>query len=84
SIARDFNTYEVKRKNGQSSLLGLIESQTASAVILIDPAGQRHEVPRDQVASLTEVPTSLMPPGLEHTLPPEELRDLIAWLLSLK
>lgn len=84
SIARDFNTYEVKRKNGEPSLLGLIESQTASAVIVIDPAGQRHEVPRDQVASLTEVPTSLMPPGLEHTLPPEELRDLIAWLLSLK
>jgi putative heme-binding domain-containing protein len=84
SIARDFNTYEVKRKNGQSSLLGLIESQTAAAIVVIDPAGQRREVPREDVVSLIEIPTSLMPPGLEQTLPPEELRDLVAWLLSLK
>jgi len=84
SIARDFNTYEVTRKNGQSSLLGLIESQTAAAVVVIDPAGQRHEVPREDVVSLIEIPTSLMPPGLEQTLHPEELRDLVAWLLSLK
>jgi len=51
---------------------------------VIDPAGQRHEVPREDVVSLIEIPTSLMPPGLEQTLPPEELRDLVAWLLSLK
>lgn len=84
SIARDFNTYEVKRKNDLPSLVGLIESQSADSVLVIDPAGQRHTVPRSEIAALVEIPTSLMPSGLEQTLSPEELRDLVGYLMELK
>lgn len=84
SIARDFNTYEIQMRDGSSSLIGLIESESSSEVTLIDPAGQSRTISRGKIASIVEIPTSLMPPGLEQTMQPEELRDLVAYLLSLR
>ena len=84
SIARDFNTYEIQMTDGSPSLIGLIESESSSEVTLIDPAGQSRTISRGKIASIVEIPTSLMPPGLEQTLQPEELRDLVAYLLSLR
>ena len=46
--------------------------------------GQIEEIPHEDVASIQRVPLSLMPMGLDQTLAPEELRDLVAWLLTLK
>lgn len=64
--------------------LGLIENRTQSDIELIDIAGQRHEIPRDQIASIARIPASLMPMGLDQTLEPDELSNLVAYLLSLK
>lgn len=84
SIARDFNTYEVKQHGGKPGLIGLIESRTSSTVTLVDAAGQRTRLPESTIESITEIPMSLMPPGLEHALTPKELQDLVAYLLELK
>jgi len=84
SIARDFNTYEVKRNDGNADIVGLIESRTSTTVIVIDPAGQEARIPAASIESISEIPLSLMPAGLEHTLTPQELQDLVAYLLGLK
>lgn len=84
SIARDFDTYEVTVKSGGAIRIGVIHEQTSRGLELVNPGGQREEIPHEEIASLRRIPTSLMPMGLEQTLAPEELRDLVAWLLSRK
>ena len=84
SIARDFDTYEVGVKSSAQVRIGLIHEQTARGLELVSLSGQREEIPHLEVTSLRRIPMSLMPMGLEHTLPAEELRDLVAWLLSRK
>ncbi len=83
SIARDFDTYEASTKSGET-LVGLIHGQTARGVDLVNPGGQKQEIAHENVANLRRIPSSLMPMGLEQTLAPEELRDLLAWLLTRK
>lgn len=84
SIARDFDTYEVALKNGGGTRVGLLESQSSRGLELVNPAGQREFIRHSEVASIRRIPTSLMPAGLEQTLTPEELRDLVAYLSSRK
>jgi putative membrane-bound dehydrogenase-like protein len=84
SIARDFETFQVNMKGDHPPRLGLIEKRTQSDIELIDIAGQRHEISRAQIASIARIPASLMPMGLDQTLAPDELSDLVAYLLSLK
>ncbi len=82
SIARDFDTWEIQTKGGGPARVGLVEAQSSRGLFLVDMAGQRSLVPHEDVASIRRVPVSLMPMGLEQTLAPEELRDLVAWLLE--
>ncbi len=85
SIARDFETFEVKMKDpAAGSRLGLIETRSAESIELIDPAGQSHTIERTAIDSIRPVHSSLMPMGLENTLTEQELSDMIAYLLSLK
>lgn len=85
SIARDFETFEVKLKDpAAGSRVGLIETRSADSIELIDPAGQVHTIERTRIDSIRPVHASLMPMGLENTLTEEELCDMIAYLLSLK
>ena len=74
----------MKQHGGKPGLIGLIESRTSSTVTLVDAAGQRTRLPESTIESITEIPMSLMPPGLEHALTPKELQDLVAYLLELK
>ena len=39
---------------------------------------------RDQIEELNRQPTSMMPEGMERLLTHEELRDLVAFLQSLR
>ncbi len=84
SIARDFDTWEVTLKSLGQVRTGLIPEQTERGLSLMNPGGQIEEIAHGDVASIRRVPTSLMPMGLEQTLSPEELRDLLAWLLERK
>ena len=84
SIARDFDTFEVTRNDGKPGLIGVVERQTASSLVMIDAGGNRHEVPHSAVESRNRIGVSLMPPGLEQTLSSKELNDLVAYLISLK
>lgn len=83
SIARDFDTWEIVKKSGET-FVGVIQGQTARGLDLVNPGGQHTEIPHDAVTAMRRIPTSLMPMGLDQTLAPEELRDLLAWLLTRK
>ncbi len=50
----------------------------------MDVAGQEKNLPHAAIAASTQLPASLMPMGLDQTLPEQDLLDLVAWLRSLK
>ena len=64
-----------------SALGGRVPKQTDALVRVIAPDGKATDLKRSDVASIT-LPVSPMPP-LGMTLPPRDLRDLIAFLASL-
>ena len=85
SIARDFETFQVNVKSSENPIhIGLINSQSAAGLELIGLSGQRQTIPHEDVASIQRILVSIMPSGLAQTLSEEELRNLVAYLLSRK
>ncbi|MCX6953159.1 MAG: HEAT repeat domain-containing protein, partial [Verrucomicrobia bacterium] len=82
-ILDGYHTISVTMKNGET-FAGFIRSQTETETLLVDVAGAPHPLKRDQIAKLTESPTSLMPEGLQATMSLAEFADLIAYLESLR
>ncbi len=73
----------VTTKDG-AVLTGYQESEQGGILRLKDPATlQVHALPLNQIAEKNSI-GSLMPGGLTASLKPEELRDLIAYLATLK
>lgn len=83
SLARDFESYTVAMKDGES-VSGVIQKETPEAIQLAGPTGQPVMIPRNTVAGVTPSALSIMPQGLEQALSKDELRDLVAYLRSLK
>ena len=83
TIARDYELHDVETSDGQHHL-GLIRSREAAGLVLIDAAGQPKTLPHPSIVAEKEVATSLMPAGLDAAFQPQELRDLVAWLRSLR
>jgi putative heme-binding domain-containing protein len=85
SIARDFETFQVTVKSSENPVhVGLINSQSAAGLELIGLSGQRQTIPHEEVAAIKRIPLSIMPSGLDQTLSEEDLRNLVAYLLSRK
>ncbi len=83
TLARDFEAHILETNDGQTTL-GVIKSHTAEGLLMVDVAGQEKNIPHTQIVSDITLPTSLMPMGLDQTLPESELLDLVAYLRSLK
>ena len=82
SISDQYSSYMVTTIDGESHT-GQIVKKRDTVEIYTQNMGQPPTIiPRDQVASIEEVETSQMPPGLINTLNPDELKDLIAYLES--
>lgn len=71
----------VTKKDG-SAIAGLITGETGAEIELLLPAGIHQTVRKEEVAQREQQDRSPMPEGLIQT--PAELRDLIAYLMSLK
>ncbi len=74
-----FNSCTITSKDGRE-LTGLITSESPSSVTLRQPQGIEETFLRSSIAKLTVSPISLMPEGLESTMSPQELADLLACL----
>lgn len=79
-IREGFGSYTARLKNGQI-MTGMLESQSATGVVLRDLAGQKTRVAQSEVESLEASPISIMPEGLLGGLSDAELRDLLAHLM---
>ena len=79
-IADNYGSATVTLKDGKT-VMGRVASKTDEKVTIIDPNGKKVEIASKDIKE-TSAPISAMPPmGL--TLPPRDLRDLIAYLTSL-
>lgn len=83
TLARDYEAHVIETSDGQQTL-GVIKSHTAEGLMVVDIAGQEKTIPNQAIIGDTTLPVSLMPMGLDQTLPEAELLDLVAWLRSLK
>ena len=63
---------------------GVIQRATARTVILRNHQRIEFVLNRQDIDQLIRQPTSMMPQGLERTLTPAELSDLLAFLQSLR
>lgn len=80
-VAPGYGLVSISLKNGKS-LSGALDKEDASQIILRSPDGKTQKVPRDQIATSTP-PISVMPPML-GILTKSEIRDVVAYLASLK
>ncbi len=80
-IRKEFLSFLVHTADGRV-LTGLLVEQTPSSVTLLTAKNERIAVARDQIETIVESPTSLMPENLLVPLKPQELRDLFAYLQS--
>jgi putative heme-binding domain-containing protein len=83
TLARDYEAHIIETSDGQQTL-GVIKSHTAEGLLVVDAAGQEKSIAHQTITGDTTLPTSLMPMGLDQTMPEGELLDLVAWLRSLK
>ena len=82
-IAPEFQGWFVEMKNGEMTL-GREIDQESNAIQLITLDGHEHNFPRKDVESWGAMEHSLMPEDLPLSMAVEELRDLVAYLNSLK
>ncbi len=83
NIARDYDLHSFQLSDG-STVLGLIKARAAEGITITEASGQVRLLPQEAITSTTMLTTSLMPAGLDATLSPQELLDLVAYLRSLK
>lgn len=82
AISDQYGTFEIKLKSGTSHI-GLAVDRDDSYLIHTTSIGAEPiTVAKADVASIHQLPISQMPTGLVNGLNPDELRDLIAYLLS--
>lgn len=83
SFARGYETFTVLTKTGLHHR-GIITRETATAVYLRAADRSEIRVARDDVETMLPSPLSVMPEGLDRLVTTDDLRDLIAYLYSLK
>ena len=82
-IAPAFAAYACETKDGRA-FAGILASETPVSVTIRQPGGAEETVLRSDVKSLTALPSSLMPPGLDAAMSPQDLADLLAFLKGEK
>lgn len=83
TLARDYEAHIIETSDGQQ-MMGVIKSHTAEGLLVVDAAGQEKTIAHNAITGNTTLTMSLMPMGLDATMPEQELLDLVAWLRSLK
>ena len=82
-ISFGYEAWLLKLKNGSESL-GIITSRTNTEITITAPGGISTTYKTSDIKSNTKLPNSIMPPGLQVTMSPQELVDMVSYLHSLK
>jgi len=83
TLANGFESYTIATHAGRT-LTGLIRRESARVIHLVSPDGTETRVPRVDIAEIQPSDISIMPQGLDKQLTQLQLRDLVAFLQSLK
>ena len=81
SVKPEYRAYALTLADGRV-LQGIIREDTADAVVLVDATGTSHRIAPGDVEERTDV-GSLMPANVFTSLPPDQRRDLVRYLLEL-
>jgi putative heme-binding domain-containing protein len=82
-IPPGYHVTTIDLRTGQV-LAGIVKSESATAITLLDGPGKSHTVPVADIERRQVSKVSLMPSGLADGLTPAEFTDLIAFLASLR
>ncbi len=81
-ISDQYGSHTVTTHDGRSAVGILVESEDEVTIYPRAVDAEPASFPRSEVATIAASTTSQMPAGLVDALSPEELRDLIAYLLA--
>ena len=81
TINPDGIAYQVTANDGRV-VIGTRLGETDDELQIAQPGGAVARIRKSTISKTAALPTSLMPPGLDKTLSPTELRDLMTFLLS--
>jgi putative heme-binding domain-containing protein len=81
AINPNFIAYNIETKDGRS-LNGIVKGETASSLTLLQGGGVEEKILRSDLKEIRASQLSLMPEGLEQSMTPQDVADLIAWLRS--
>ncbi len=82
-IAFGYEAYQIELKSGDEAY-GLIVSQTADEISVKDLKGIVTRYKTGEIASKTQLKTSIMPTGLQQTMSTREFVDLVEYLSTLR
>ena len=83
SLARGYQTFQFITVNGKVGG-GVIARETATTITFRNAQRAAVVIRRSQIEELAPVRISVMPQGLDRVMSRDELRDLLAYLESLK
>ena len=78
-VAANYIAYIIDLKDG-SSLAGMITEENAGSIKLKRIGAPEETILRQNIAKIASAALSLMPEGLEATVPPQDMADLLAYL----
>jgi putative heme-binding domain-containing protein len=81
-VRRDYLTYVVETMEGMV-LIGLLRNENAVAITVQQPNGVAVVLPRANIRYGQAQPWSLMPEGIEEGLTPQDMADLLGYILRL-
>ncbi len=79
AIDANFISYSVVTADGQV-LTGILASETGASITLKQQEGKVVTLSREEIEELQSNGVSLMPEGLEKTIPPQDMADLISFI----
>ncbi len=80
-VVPNFLAYTVETKDGKT-IYGMIAEENAAGLTMKRPDGVSETILRSNITKIDGMGVSLMPDGLEAAIPPQEMADLIAFLLK--
>jgi len=79
AIDANYVSYSLNTVDGRA-LTGILAGETATSVTLRQQEGKTVTLLRSEIEKMQSNGVSLMPEGLEKTIPPQEMADLIAFI----
>jgi putative heme-binding domain-containing protein len=83
NISKAFSMYAVKLKDG-SVKSGLLRREEGEVVVFADIQGQEFTIEKSNIVEQKPSAYTLMPASFRESIPEEDFKDLLAYLLSLR